>query len=438
MNNGKIIWFIEHMSRELDVAAVVKALLQNKFHKKITILPYEFNKRFSKYSPDIVLLPHCYSINDPELSNFLTLWPTAVYINLAWEQIFYKANLEYKAPRDEFAKKYIIHHSWSKKRKVFLESKGVPKKNIFTNGQPAYQLYKNPYRKIFADRKFLAREFKLDSHKKWLFFPENYSWFFYSEHNLEDIIKHGQSREVVYTMKNYCRKSLSFVLEWLGKASEKYQDNYEIILRPRPAFSLEYFQNKMKEHFPEISPKIRIIKDYSVREWIMASDLIVSSFSTSLIEAAIAHKPIYMLEPFKIPQVLMSGWYDHVLKIKRLNEFLRLFELKNYQHSYNKLFYWAKKEFFVKPDPIMGLVDFLGKFNVREYHLEKNNINYLISTLKTSKSGWKSIKNHIINLLGKIKRSVADDASYYRNDDQERYLSEIKVRVKKCHELFRQ
>lgn len=425
MKKIDIIWFIEHISRELDVASAVSALISKKYNKSIKIAPLNSLKVFNNFLPSTVLLPYCYSIKDKTLRKSLKVWTKARFINLAWEQIFYHANLEYKSPRDDFAKKFVIHHAWSDKRKNFLIEKGVPIKNIFVNGNPAYSLYQNPYRGIFADKKHLAQKLNLNPKKKWLFFPENYSWYFYSDHNLEEIIKKGQSKEVVYKMKNYCGQSFAIILDWLNQATQFFNSEFEIILRPRPAFSLEYFQNKLKELFPGLSAKIHILKDYSVREWIMASDIVISSFSTSLIEAAIAQKSVFMLDPIKIPDELSADWYRFIPKIKTINSFFQIFENKIDQKNYEKLFSWARKEFFVNKDPIIGLVNYLGRFKPQNYPINKEQKNKIISASQILKLG---LKEKIINNLGQIKRNLLDDKAYHQNDDEKKYEIEISNR----------
>jgi SAM-dependent methyltransferase len=49
---------------------------------------------------------------------------------------------------------------------------------------------------------------------------------------------------------------------------------------------------------------------------------VISSYSTSLIEAAVARKPVWMFEPIPIPEGLYCEWYDHVDRIKSTEEFL--------------------------------------------------------------------------------------------------------------------
>ena len=62
-------------------------------------------------------------------------------------------------------------------------------------------------------------------------------------------------------------------------------------------------------------------KEESVREWILASDVVISSFSSTLIEAALGGKPAFMVEPVPLIKSFYNAWYDHVARIKNLNEF---------------------------------------------------------------------------------------------------------------------
>lgn len=434
MKRIDIVWFIEHISRELDVAASVSILLNKKYKKTIKVAPLNSLDIFKNYNPSIVLLPYCYSIKDAILRNCFKYWPEAVFVNLSWEQIFYQANLEYKAPRDIFAKKFVIHHAWSSKRKNFLMERGVAQKNIFVNGHPAYRLYKKPYRNIFAAKKELAKRFKLNWQKKWLFFPENYSWFFYSDHNIKEIIRQGQSEKVVLTMKRYCGEALSQVFHWLNDAVQKYGREFEFILRPRPAFSLDYFKKKVQFLFPRLSEKIRVIKDYSVREWILSSDIVISSFSTSLIEAAVAGKSVYMLDPIPFPQELKASWYELVLKIKSKKSFFDILEKSTPDESFTKLADWAKKEFFLTPDPIIGLVDYLGKFDLSRRNLNSSELEKIKSGSLISKY---DLKQKIISAFGRIKRNLIDDKTYFRNDDRDKYEIEINQRLEDFKSLFK-
>ena len=66
----------------------------------------------------------------------------------------------------------------------------------------------------------------------------------------------------------------------------------------------------------DISAGLHILDNESVRKWILASDAVVSSHSTSLINSTIARKRMYILEPFPIPTPLKAEWHSCVPRIK--------------------------------------------------------------------------------------------------------------------------
>ena len=425
MKKGNIIWFIEHISRELDVACAVSVLFKKKFGQKITILPFTSDLPpvyLKDFHPKIIILPYCYSVNDRMLKKILLKFPDVIYFNMAWEQIFYKANLEYKAPQDWFAKEQVLHHCWSRERSEFLQKRGIPRENIIINGHPAYKLYKKPYNKIFKNRLNLSKKFNLDPKKKWIFFPENYSWFFYSDHQFEEIIKNGQDRKTALIMRNYCGKAIFEVLKWLQTAGDKF-NNVEIILRPRPAISAAYFTSVLEKLSPGITSKLNIIKDYSVREWILASNMVVSSFSTSLIEASIADRPTFMLEPFRLPNALIAPWYKYVIKIKTQSHFLNLCREIHLEEP-KLLKSWAIRKFFVNSDPIISLMDCIRKIYLNDKPINRFQNRMKFKNISEPNTGW----YWLIGFLGLIKRKILKQQAYYLNDDSKIYLRQINSR----------
>ncbi len=430
----QVIWLIEHIARELDVAAACAALLERDFGVQVIVLPYvhpDADPMIGTYHPDCVLLPYCYSFSDPHLAPIFQRWPEAVYVNLSWEQIFYQANLEYKAPQDDFAKQSVYHHVWSRERKKFLLSRGVPDDHIFLNGHPAYKLYDLPYRKIFTNRTQLAEEFSLDPKKRWVFFPENYSWFFYSDHNLAEIIKKGQNEHAAHLMRDYCRRCFTDSMKWLSQAA-KQNKHVEIILRPRPAFSSAYFMKKVRDVLTDIPDRLHIIKNYSVREWILASDGVISSFSTSLIEASVAGKSVSMIESHPIPPPLQSFWYRYVSRIRTKEELFKTLDQKPNQASGIRLQKWARKELFVNEDPISGLVEYIGKKSFRRPKGEKR----IIPVAATSPSAMNAFAKKIHAGLGTVKRKLFGNALYQQNDDQDVYMPEIAKAMDRYRNFF--
>ena len=83
-----------------------------------------------------------------------------------------------------------------------------------------------------------------------------------------------------------------------------------------------------------ISENIHFVKEDKARDWILSSDYIVSNYSTTLIEASLANKKTYMLEPYEFPEYMVNEWYKYIPKInnyKDLNSIDKENSLQPYQ-----------------------------------------------------------------------------------------------------------
>jgi hypothetical protein len=130
----------------------------------------------------------------------------------------------------------------------------------------------------------------------------------------------GVEMEDLEAQRVYCRESLAAAAQWLAALARGGE--HEAILRPRPAVNTMQLRAFVKEHVGDIPQNLRILKQESVREWIFASDLIVSSISTALIEAAVAGKPILRASPRPVPPSLWYDWCARVPVVETEEAFL--------------------------------------------------------------------------------------------------------------------
>lgn len=355
--NVDIVYFYEFAVRELDIACAVKCIAQEKYGLRVEILkcPEEYFDNFVKDRPKVVVVPFCY--NAGNFYDCLLEWRDAAFFNFACEQLFYQAAIKAKIPQDLFAVKHVIYHAWSRSYADFLLKNGVPCENIFLNGNPACALYLPPYRRYFdaQTRSIIGERHCIDPEKRWVFFPENYNWAFC----YPDAVKNADSRdkEDIKQMIDYCRKSLQETMLWCEDAARR--GGIEIIIRPRHTIRAADFSSFVNEVLPSVSPNIHIIQEGTVREWIMASDIVVSSYSTSLIEAAVAGKPAFMLEPIPMPSILHVKWHDLVVKIRNKSEFQKACEGTGDINGDKKLKEWAFDTMLSNGDVIMRLAEFL-------------------------------------------------------------------------------
>lgn len=359
MQDIDIIYMYEYAARELDVACAVKHIAQKKYGLRAEIVqwPCGYNRVYGRFNPRVVVLPFCYTSRS--FVRCLLDWREAIYFNMSWEQLFYKGNRIAKAPHGGFPLNHVIHHAWGDFYADFLKEKGVHEEHIFVNGHPAYALYQEPYRRYFKNRMELSDIYGLDPNKKWVFFPENYNWAFFPEPILERFIRDGQSPEDVSALRDYCCSTLTEVVRWLDELARG--GDTEVIIRPRPSILLEDLKAFILKTVPSIPDRMHLIEGESVRDWILASDVVVSSYSTSLIEAATAGKEAYILEPYDIPSVLFVEWQRLLPHIKTKTEFIATCSGNPKEGGGRQLKDWAKATVMGRDDAIQNLVQYLAR-----------------------------------------------------------------------------
>lgn len=355
-----IVYFYEYAARELDVACAVKYLVRKKYGLRVEVLkwPEEGFHNIIKSRPRVVVLPFCYCAK--KFYSCLMEWRDSIFFNLAWEQFFYRGNIKDKIPEDAFSTKCVMHQAWSSAYADFLSANGVLRENIFLNGNPALALYTQPYRKYFEGdtRADIVKRYGLDPAKRWVFFPENYRWAFCGESDIKYFVEDRQSEDDVRQMMQYCRKSLPEAIKWCVNAIR--EGGIEIIIRPRHTTPREDFLAYLNRTSAMPLSNIHVIQEGTVREWVLASDVVVSSYSTTLIEAAVAGKPVFMLEPVPTPEPLHVGWHDLVPKIRDESGFRKVCEGNYDTEAAKRLQAWALDTMLSNGDCIAGIAQTLG------------------------------------------------------------------------------
>jgi surface carbohydrate biosynthesis protein len=361
--NVDVLIFIEHVARELDIACALKHLAAQRHGLEVAIasINWDLGRTLRRAAPRVVAIPYCYSAlpEDPGLHQMLTAWPRAVYVNLAYEQVVQRINQRFNLPRDTFARTRVLHHVWGAFRADALVRCGVPEAHVICNGNPSFALYQAPYRAYFDSREAMAARYHLDAGKPWIFIPESYGEAFHSDRTIADFARRGQDAVAAREARAFAQASLRAVARWWQEAAEA--GIAELIVRPRPMTPLASFHRACARALGEpLTARLHLIKDGTVREWILASDVVASNYSTTLIEAAMADKPLAMLMPLPLPEALAAEWYHLVPQITRASAFLACLTDGTLEGSWRELKRWAEDRLLGHGDPLVNLADLLA------------------------------------------------------------------------------
>jgi len=361
-----IVWLVEHVDRELDAACIAKVLLAERHGIQVDVLHMYLDIEAAARRRDaaVVVLPYFYQripqFHDAFLSHQLA---HATIFSMAWEQIYYKSQEAIKAPRDDFARNHVYYLAWGDFFRDYLAGHGGATEHVSVIGHPALQLYSEPYRRIFPTREQIAARFGLDVTKRWVVIPENYRWAFRSKTSTIKAGKGSVDVEKLLEMRQFCIDSLKMLTTWCQAAAGA--GNLEIILRPRPSTSVSRMESFISNTVSKQHPNFRIIKDLSAREWILAADLVVSSVSTTLIEAAIAGKRTAIAEPLPIIDQLAAEWQGLVPHLATQEAFIATCNGDVSPVHDRRLEAWAQSQYLRFGDVYDGLTSRLANL-VRE------------------------------------------------------------------------
>jgi surface carbohydrate biosynthesis protein len=401
-----VLYFIEHVARELDIACVIKALLEERgISVVVKSIAHDLENTVSQYQPEVVILPYCNGVVNRPPEKMIPYWPQAKYLSLTFEQVLGKAQLAYIQEKDAFTRKFLFYSVWGGFYQQILEETGVEASNIRVNGSPTLNLYRPPYRFYYPQGKSaLAEIYNLNPYKRWVFIPGNYGWAFFPDKLVRDRIRRGFNPDHAYRYRVFSRSSLERTAAWWSNPD---LDDVVLIVRPRPATPEKDFRDMLGSFGISIPAHMHIIKDGTVREWIMASDIVMSSFSTTLIEAAVADKPIYMLTPVPLPDFIYSDWYDYVEKIESLEAFTRVCTAPVLESNWDRLGSWIDQTLLSGSDAIQNIVGTIQDLLEKSISLRPpvEIANKLASPgfhtiyRKSRKRAWK-VYQGLVNLLG--------------------------------------
>lgn len=314
-----IIFFVEHKDRELETIRRLANYL-NKKGKSVLILSIYYHLYYLYiYRASIYIFPYLIEKKDwPVQAVFERYKESVLYVNLNWEQLLFPVNIEYKKPKDTFVKDTVRHIAWSDEFKQYLHDNDVRLENItVSKGNPANTLLLEESVQGKKWRKKLAELYFLSEKKKWLFLPMNYAWAFSSDEVIRVKIAKGYPEDKAWKHREYAQKCLKAFVVSIDRLAE--EQDYIIIIRPHPSITEEDYINVFKEHAGGVHPSITISKAYSIREWIIASDIIGSSWSTSVWDAFNIGKPVFLYTPYKRPEWLEVWWNEKVKNIQDFN-----------------------------------------------------------------------------------------------------------------------
>lgn len=325
MQEVDFMMIYEHKVRELENMCLLKYELERRGYR-VLIRHIEDEEALEAVKPiyhaKVVMTMACYQ-------NASLEWHTKDFvsfdkvIDMQWENIVY--------PKDERAgvfKNYtgigreVVRVSWGEaNKKRLIEAAHMDPRNVKVVGHIGMDFLRDELKGYYRTKEDLFAEYQLPMDKKVLLFASP----FYADNLSEEYIaemcqKHGEDWREYY---GFMMKSETAILQWMEQLCRERPDIL-VIYRPHPGH--------IGVHMSEVAKKcsnFKVISELSVKQWIIASDIVYTGNSSTIVEAFFAGRMCHLLFPYETTEGFELKLISQGKKVRTYEEFVRTVDEEN-------------------------------------------------------------------------------------------------------------
>lgn len=313
-----ILFLYEHEVRELESIYLLKNEMEYRGYSTsvahISGVSHLSNVIFS--SPTVIVTPWLYSDNEIKLikEKFKNV---KKIVNLRMEQLFCDYYREIGIGNITGYAKEAHHICWGEVTKKRLIEFGVDKNKAHLTGAIHTDFFRDEFEHFYKSKEELAKTFGLNKDKKWVLYISSFSFATFDEKERKMFEKKwGGKFDGVYDI---FLESKNMTLKWIEELLKTNKD-IEFIYRPHPSEKIMSDINNMKKKYKNF----HIIERYSVRQWIVACEVIDTWQSTSIAEIYYAGKRCNIIRPIKLPSEIDMEICKNADYINSLDDFINI------------------------------------------------------------------------------------------------------------------
>ena len=275
----------------------------------------------------VLLVPSFY--HDKELADYfyIPLGKTEKIVNLRWEQYYRNGVMDnpqsslFLYPCESGREAY--HLCWGQRSYENMREIGIAEDKLIKAGPLHMDILRDEFKSYFLSKSELLSKYGLDASKETVLFISSFT----NHRDRSDYINHLNSffsgkYKINEDAKELECASYLLSMEWFDGFMQK-NPNVNFIFRPHPA---DKITSKELSDLELRYPNFRVIRDYSVKQWILNCDRIVTWMSTSIMEAFFANKRCYIIRPVEYPYELDMCVYNNAKFITTKEEFFNILD----------------------------------------------------------------------------------------------------------------
>lgn len=409
------VFVCESKVRELESCCLIGQELENRGYS-VGIINWWMPQIYLDYEPVSakVLMSHAV-YKDESLNRELSyVKGETKVINMQWEQIYSEKELTSNVSpwKMEGNVKKVIHLSWGKENHDKLVNyDSIPEENIKVVGSVTMDFLNPKLRDYFFSRDEIVEKYHIPTNKKICLFISSFSLV-----DLPENIQESEFNEFRTLQVNSHKEIISWIDRLLC-----LRDDITFIYRPHPAEA----DNSLVLELEKKHSNFRCIRELSVKQWIVVSDVIYNWFSTSIAETYFAGKTCFMLRPYQIRNeieclILRNGEY-----IENCDEFLGSIDKEETKfpipESNVKSVFCNDNDSFV----YLRIVDVAEKTlnsNSKTFHAKKTSNKKSVIKYRLKSTTLGKVMLYIKHLLIRGKAETVEDI---RNREYKNYVCEM-------------
>lgn len=319
-----IIIFVEHYNREFFIAKKIAKQIKKIFNKKVYIYSLNFvtYEIFCFKDISFVITPN-YNI----LVKLIVNANSIPLISLNYEQMLSPINHQLKKIKFNLNSK-DIYIAWSNQYRQYLLNQRVPSDNILLTSRPQDEIcLSNYYLPLSLYKKIISKFGPVLGVKNIVFIPLTCLQAFKSDYELKRLSKNNNTNhELLHERKSFVVSTLIKLYTSLCK--EKTDCIY--IIRPHPGVSVAMHEKFLTHHKLKLPDNVWITTEYSPYNWMSISNVVVSNYSSLVLESRKLGIKTILFNTKCIPSSMRYEWFKKFDSIDEISEISDYFCDNNY------------------------------------------------------------------------------------------------------------
>lgn len=283
----------EHKNRELDNLCLLRAELERRGYGVDIFCRFDYQKKIKLLlspKPRVVGCIAAYRTSSLFAQVYRYTGVVKKIINFRWEQVFSESDIENHVPSGDA--KQVAHLCWGNLPYQQLKGAGITK--ISVTGPLQMDFLLPPMNKIYYTQEEIKNQYNIPQQSKLVLYISSFAFATMSQTEVAYHEKwYGQSLSSLVESE---KKTFQYTIECLMKLLNEDPSIY-ILYRPHPAEDSSVIRTMINDE------RFVINFDYSVKQWILAADHIITWISTAICEVYFAHKNAVILRPFPIHEI---------------------------------------------------------------------------------------------------------------------------------------